>query len=93
MPSLVFGVEMIQVIMNATDSSELTIPLPRKDSWARQKVMMKILSSNLFFMWGTREVSISLPKPNLKTISAPKYKIFTSNNLTLARPVARIAVH
>ncbi len=46
-----------------------------------------------FFMWGTREVSISLPKPNLKTISAPKYKIFTSNNLTLVRPVARIAVH
>jgi hypothetical protein len=31
-------------------------------------VMMKILNSNLFFMWGTREVSISLPKPNFQTI-------------------------
>ena len=65
MPSLVFGVEIIQVTKSATDSSELTIPLPRKDTWARQKVMMKILNSNLFFMWGTREVSISLPLPNL----------------------------
>ena len=33
MPSLVFGAEIIQATSNATDSSELTTLLPRKDSW------------------------------------------------------------
>jgi len=38
MPSLVFGEKIIQATTSATDSSELTTPLPRNNTWADKKV-------------------------------------------------------
>ncbi len=37
MPSLVFGAEIIQATTSATDSSELTTLLPKKDFWGKNK--------------------------------------------------------
>jgi hypothetical protein len=73
MPSLVFGAEIIQATTSATDSSELTTPLPRKDSLAGKKnkiirIKVQISSWKICFMWGTREVSFTLLKLKLQTI-------------------------